>query len=120
MLCSDCDKRDSCVELCDDMRQELKKVTHKQRESQVAEDFEDFVSKDAFYRDVLVKGSLITIKNIYYLHRQGKSQSEIAYHLPCSRQYISRVVKIIVQLKKRHKQPKRLIEAAHRMLKKPK
>jgi len=128
--CKNCPKRDTCTEPCEWLKSELKKVTRYQREIQHINKSdedphdddkailkEDKACLDAFYRDILTGDSQQLIELIYYLDKQGKTTPEIAYHLPCSNRYIRKVKFALVELKKRYKQPKRLIKAVSLMLK---
>ena len=93
MLCCDCDKRDGCVELCYDMRQELKTVTGGRRERLINKN--DDMEQDAFYRDYTnaFKGESLK-KVIIDLHNQGKSVREIAYYhgVGCGKSYVQHII----------------------------
>ena len=93
MLCCDCDKRDGCVELCYDMRQELKTVTGGRRERLINKN--DDMEQDAFYRDYTnaFKGESLK-KVIIDLHNQGKTEREIAYYhgIGCGKTYVHYVI----------------------------
>ena len=129
-ICLECEKRETCTELCRDMKKELKNVEVYQRETQhiVIPDDKDphdddkivrkmVKQKEGFYRDIVTGDAIQNIELIYYLNKQGKKPSEIAYHLPCSVQYIRRVINLLGKLKKSYKHPKRLIKEVYRVSK---
>ena len=105
----DCAKRKSCVEPCEWLEAELKKVTVYQRERhQIYHEYDkephddDKINfkrneqKEAFYRDIVDGANrLQIIRLVYDLHQQGKIASEIAYHIPQTKRFINQIIATI-------------------------
>jgi hypothetical protein len=109
MLCKECDKRPTCTELCEKTEEWVNKdhvPPHSGSESRV------------FYNSNVIKGYAGDLiwdyqkekynpkqlkRLIIQLYKEGKSQTEIAYHLLCSQPYI---FKIITKFKKKHSKNK--------------
>lgn len=97
MLCQECPKKPGCKELCPEAVAYVNQDYVPSQEHNLSSDYIDrnFSNEDLRVRD-FQKGHLHpgALKNlIYLLARQGKSASEIAYHLPCSHSYIARISK---------------------------
>ena len=89
----DCPKKQTCTELCYDMRQELEKVTGGRCERFISP--KDDLEQDAFYRDYnnAFKGDDLK-KVIIELFHSGKTEREIAYYhgVGCNHQYVHKVI----------------------------
>ena len=96
--CKDCEQRDGCVALCADIESEIAK---------------DHISKNKM-ESIPPHGWMIDKWNdegvawdwqaekigpkklkwlIIELHKQGRNEYKIAYQLPCSQQYINRIIR---------------------------
>ena len=93
MLCQECPKKSECVELCVEAELYVDQNSGGRRE--VLPEIDNFLDEDVFdsvwdyqkdeYTSVELKELIIQ------LCIDGKSTREIAYHLPCSQQYIQQV-----------------------------
>jgi hypothetical protein len=96
--CEECPKRETCVEPCEWLKNELKKVT-KARNKQEGS-FNDYMEPEEWptrdipsrCRDRTQDHHFQLKKLIIQLYLDGYSSREIAYHLPCSDRYVRKVV----------------------------
>ena len=96
MLCQDCSKKPTCTELCSEAEEYVSQdhiPIHKQAVT-IGNDIEDITDEPEnlisnYQKDSYSSPELKRL--IIELYCDGKTESEIAYHLPCSQQYINRV-----------------------------
>ena len=84
--CLDCPKRSECTEPCEWLKAKLKEVTVPQRKQDIPFDEECMLPVEWPETEPELKTLIIQ------MHLDGYSSLEIAYHLPCSGQYIRKVV----------------------------
>jgi len=105
-LCSECDRFESCIELCDEVEEIVNKDYVSQTEylitSQPLNSLENlYDSSDVWNRVNIEKRRLKYL--ILKLTEDGKTTSEIAYQLPCSTSYIRRIRRRYFKKKRRNK-----------------
>ena len=101
--CESCDKRNQCVEPCQDLINDLKKVTVGRRERFV--ELKDSIPKNKWGLPATEKNAFdcgLTQKyrgdelkqKIVALYNEGKSEREIAYYqgVGCNHQYVHKVI----------------------------
>lgn len=89
--CSVCEKRNTCQELCEEAEVYVGQDYVPQKEITISNDFLD--SKEQLNMpECNIPTSHKLVQKILELHRDGMSQKQITYHLPCSKQYVSRVL----------------------------
>ena len=96
MLCKTCDKRDGCVKLCEDAEAYVSQDHVSQRHlipsKPIELSTEDWYEQNTewdYSKDDYTSNELKEL--IIKLHQDGLNQLEIAYHLPCSQQYIQQI-----------------------------
>ena len=93
MLCETCKKKPMCAELCQEAEFFVGQDYGSQKETITTEPMPDLDYDTVFdYPDFngLSPGRLKEL--ILDLHGDGMGVSEIAYHLPCTKQYASKVI----------------------------
>ena len=94
MLCQECKKRDRCVALCDEAEEWVDQDYVAQQEFIPDGEIPDLDHDSCFDGRDLSDLSPNELKGmILLLHGDGMSTREIAYHLPCSQQYIAKIVR---------------------------
>lgn len=91
--CKKCKKRDKCTELCatcleyvNQDQVDLNPIVYYMRDLHNIEEKQE-------WGNIRIDNSDKLIAIIIFLYKEGKSTREIAYHLPCSQQYISKIIK---------------------------
>ncbi len=98
MLCQDCSKKPTCTELCPEAENFVNQ-DYISREKQITllPDMDIFEAPEFDNGIWSYQGKKYTSESLKYLiiqlHLDGKSQSEIGYHLPCIQQYISATIR---------------------------
>ena len=93
MLCNECDKKPTCTALCDEAEAYVKKGYGAQKEIITKQPLPDLAYDTAFDPmdfDKIPSGRMKRL--IHQLHSDGLTLAEIAYHLPCSKPYILKVI----------------------------
>lgn len=103
-LCSTCIKRESCEKLCKEAEKYVNQDYVSQTEyittSKPTQSIENLYDNDFVWNRVNIEKRKIKSLIIAML-KDGKSNSEIAYHLPCSTSYIRRIRRKWVKSKKK-------------------
>ena len=93
-MCSNCDKKDSCVELCEEAEKYANQDYAGQSEYVSSGILPDMAEEDNVWSYAKDKYTIDGLKYIIIkLHEDGMSSREIAYHLPCSFQYAHKIIK---------------------------
>ena len=94
-VCQDCSKRSKCTELCKEFENYVNQDHVAQQELIPSIELLDLDYDSCFDGEDLSKLPPSALKRlILALHKDGMSDHEIAYHLPCSRQYISKIISV--------------------------
>ena len=93
MLCEKCTKKATCGELCQEAEDFVGQDHGAQKEIITKQPLPDLAYDTAFDPMDLDKISSGRMKKlILQLHSDGLTGAEITYQLPCSRQYISKII----------------------------
>ena len=92
-ICTECDKRSTCQELCPEAEEYVNQDYVDQKEIRVSNDLLDTIPDLGVIesKDEYTPNELKVL--ILQLHSDGMSQVEISYHLPCSREYTGQVIR---------------------------
>lgn len=105
-LCSTCDKRNSCEKLCKEAEKYVNQDYVPQTEfiinSKSIQPIENLYDNDAIWNRVNIEKRKLK-RLIMQMLDDGKSTSEISYHLPCSTSYVRRIKRKWEKSKKRKK-----------------
>jgi len=96
MLCETCEKREYCTELCPEaeayVNQDHVPQKHLIPSKPIKLSMEDWYEQNTTWDYSGDKYTSSELKElIIKLHKDGLNQLEIAYHLPCSQQYIQQI-----------------------------
>ena len=91
-ICTECDKRSTCQELCPEAEEYVNQDYVDQKEIQTSVDMLDMLPNLRMFRSKKEYTPRELKVLILQLHSDGMSQLEIAYHLPCTHQYASKVI----------------------------
>ncbi len=92
MNCNECQKRKTCTKLCDEVEEFVNQDHVPQTEKLLSTDYIDRMEEIADWPGCDISDPLKLKLIIIQLYQDGLSNAEIAYHLPCDKSYISRVL----------------------------
>ena len=92
-MCSNCDKKDNCVELCKEAEKYVNQDYIGQDEYISSGILPDIAEEDNVWIYTKDKYTAAGLKYlIIQLYKDGMSSYEMAYHLPCSSRYVREVI----------------------------
>jgi len=93
-MCSNCDKRDKCIELCEEAEKYAGQDYVGQSEYISNGILPEIIEENSIWSYTKDKYTTDGLKYmIIKLYEEGMDSREIAYHLPCSFQYAHKIIK---------------------------
>ena len=93
-MCSSCDKRNKCIELCEEAEKYAGQDYVGQSEYISNGILPEIIEENSIWSYTKDKYTTDGLKYIIIkLHEEGMSVMEIAHHLPCVQSYISKIIK---------------------------
>ena len=94
-ICTECKKRSTCQELCQEAEEYVNQDYVSLKEVPVSNSFLDTLPSHQMFRPKNKYTSSELKAFILILHKDGLKNTEIAYHLPVTLQYVGQVIKSI-------------------------